>query len=121
MPAAITIHTAGTTAEDVCAVARDRATVTISPSALSAVAESRAVVERLAAGETPSYGISTGFGALAQRHIPLESRVQLQRSLIRSHAAGMGPLVEEEVVPRADVSTPEDAVLRTYRCSAGGA
>ncbi len=49
-------------------------------------------------GDVPVYGISTGFGALANRHIPVEDRVQLQRSLIRSHAAGMGPAVEREVV-----------------------
>jgi len=44
------------------------------------------------------YGISTGFGALANRHIDPRDRVQLQKSLIRSHAAGMGPFVEREVV-----------------------
>ncbi|NYM97127.1 histidine ammonia-lyase, partial [Salmonella enterica subsp. enterica serovar Typhimurium] len=43
-------------------------------------------------------GVSTGFGALADKHIPLESRAQLQKSLIRSHSAGMGPVVEREVV-----------------------
>ena len=42
--------------------------------------------------------MSTGFGALASRHIPRESRTQLQRSLIRSHAAGSGQEVEREVV-----------------------
>jgi histidine ammonia-lyase len=42
--------------------------------------------------------VSTGFGALANRHIPVELRTQLQRSLIRSHAAGSGPEVEREVV-----------------------
>ena len=52
----------------------------------------------LAAAPTPAYGISTGFGALATRHIDPELRAALQRSLIRSHAAGMGPLVEPEVV-----------------------
>ena len=46
----------------------------------------------------PHYGISTGFGALATKHIPPEQRAQLQRSLIRSHAAGCGPEVEREVV-----------------------
>jgi histidine ammonia-lyase len=56
------------------------------------------VVEELAAAPTPAYGISTGFGALATRHIPTELREQLQRSLIRSHAAGSGPEVEREVV-----------------------
>ena len=47
---------------------------------------------------SPHYGISTGFGALATTHIPPERRAQLQRSLIRSHAAGSGPEVEREVV-----------------------
>ena len=47
---------------------------------------------------SPHYGISTGFGALATRHIPVERRDRLQRSLIRSHAAGSGPEVEREVV-----------------------
>lgn len=46
----------------------------------------------------PHYGISTGFGALATTHIPADRRAQLQRSLIRSHAAGAGPEVEREVV-----------------------
>ena len=46
----------------------------------------------------PHYGVSTGFGALATRHIAPELRTQLQRSLVRSHAAGSGPEVEREVV-----------------------
>ncbi len=45
----------------------------------------------LAESDTPSYGVSTGFGALATRHIDPELRAQLQRSLIRSHAAGQRP------------------------------
>ncbi|MCX6462922.1 MAG: histidine ammonia-lyase, partial [Pseudonocardiales bacterium] len=55
-------------------------------------------VEALADDVLPHYGVSTGFGALATRHIPVERRAQLQRSLIRSHAAGTGPEVEREVV-----------------------
>ena len=46
----------------------------------------------------PHYGVSTGFGALATRHIPTELRAQLQRSLVRTHAAGSGAEVEREVV-----------------------
>ena len=49
---------------------------------------SRAVIEALANDDAPHYGVSTGFGALATRHIPVELRTRLQRSLIRSHAAG---------------------------------
>ena len=72
--------------------------MTISPEALDAVAKVRAHIDDLAHSEVPAYGISTGFGALANRHIPNELRTQLQKSLIRSHAAGMGPAVEREVV-----------------------
>src|SRR5690349_11226372 len=74
---------------DVVAVARGDA---------DAVAASRVHIEALAEQPTPVYGVSTGFGALATRHIPHEMRTQLQRSLIRSHAAGTGAEVEREVV-----------------------
>ena len=56
------------------------------------------MIDALAADTTPHYGVSTGFGALATRHIPTDKRIQLQRSLIRSHAAGSGPEVDKEVV-----------------------
>jgi len=82
----------------VVAVARDGAPVELTKESLHAMAASRSVVEELAAAPTPAYGISTGFGALATRHIPTEMRAQLQRSLVRSHAAGSGPEVEREVV-----------------------
>ncbi len=83
---------------DVVAVARDGASVMLGDDAVTAVESARAAVEKLAAAPTPAYGISTGFGALATRHIPTEMRAQLQRSLVRSHAAGSGPEVEREVV-----------------------
>lgn len=83
---------------DVVAVARHNAPITIAESALAEVARTRARVEKLANNPTPVYGISTGFGALASRHIPTEMRAQLQRSLVASHAAGSGPEVEREVV-----------------------
>ncbi|RLV48400.1 histidine ammonia-lyase [Nocardioides mangrovicus] len=84
--------------DDVVAVARDGAPVVVGDDALTALARARQAVEELAAAPTPAYGISTGFGALATRHIPTEMREQLQRSLVRSHAAGSGPEVEREVV-----------------------
>jgi histidine ammonia-lyase len=83
---------------DVVAVARHGARVVVAPEALEEVRRSRAVVEALANDTVPHYGVSTGFGALATRHIPHELRRQLQRSLVRSHAAGTGPEVEDEVV-----------------------
>ncbi|MCX9193376.1 histidine ammonia-lyase [Carbonactinospora thermoautotrophica] len=86
------------TEDEILAVARRDAPVRLTEEALAAMAASRAQVEALAASPTPAYGVSTGFGALATRHIPAELRAQLQRSLIRSHAAGSGPEVEREVV-----------------------
>ena len=84
--------------EDLIHVARGGAAVSLTDDARAAIDRARAVVETLAAAETPTYGVSTGFGALATRHIPTEMRAQLQRSLVRSHAAGSGPEVEREVV-----------------------
>ncbi|GAA5120992.1 histidine ammonia-lyase [Pseudonocardia adelaidensis] len=86
------------TMREVVAVARDGVPVALSAEALAEIAASRKVVESLADDAEPHYGVSTGFGALAVRHIPVERRVQLQRSLVRSHAAGNGPEVEREVV-----------------------
>lgn len=83
---------------DVVAVARGGAPVELTSEARAAIERARTVVDRLAEEPTPAYGISTGFGALATRHIPTEMRAQLQRSLVRSHAAGSGPEVEREVV-----------------------
>jgi len=85
-------------ADDVVAVARHGAPVVLAPEALAEIERSRAVVEALADDARAHYGVSTGFGALATRHIPTELRAQLQRSLVRSHAAGSGPEVEREVV-----------------------
>ena len=83
--------------DDVLAVARDGAAVELGEDAVAAIKRAREAVEQLAAAPTPAYGISTGFGALATRHIPADKRAELQRSLVRSHAAGSGPEVEREV------------------------
>jgi len=82
---------------DLVRVARYDALVELGPDAQAAIDRARAVVDTLAASATGVYGISTGFGALATRYIPAERRVQLQKSLVRSHAAGSGPEVEREV------------------------
>ncbi|GAA1132355.1 histidine ammonia-lyase [Microbacterium natoriense] len=82
---------------DVVAVARYGAPVVIAPEALARVAETRTVIDGLAADPNPHYGVSTGFGALATTFIAPERRLQLQASLIRSHAAGTGAEIEREV------------------------
>jgi histidine ammonia-lyase len=94
----VEVGTGPVSERDVVAVARHGASVDVTRDALAAMATSREVIERLAHDVEPHYGISTGFGALATTHIPPARRTQLQRSLIRSHAAGSGPEVEREVV-----------------------
>ena len=98
MHPAIPVGTGPLAPEDVVAVARDGRPVRLTDESVAAMERARTVVDDLAAASTPAYGISTGFGALATRHIPEEKRAQLQRSLVRSHAAGSGPEVEREVV-----------------------
>ncbi|MGH8890545.1 MAG: histidine ammonia-lyase [Acidothermaceae bacterium] len=83
---------------EVASVARHDARVVINPDAVSRIAASRSHVDALAERGEPVYGVSTGFGALANRHIAPELRAQLQRSVVRSHAAGSGAEVEREVV-----------------------
>lgn len=94
----VRLATSGTTMANVVAVARYDARVELTEEARERVAEIRRHIDSLAASEVPVYGISTGFGALATKYIPQEKRTQLQKSLIRSHAAGTGPAVEREVV-----------------------
>lgn len=94
----ITVGIGPLTIEEVVAVARYGATVDIDPDALAAVENTRQRIEDLASNPVPVYGVSTGFGALARRYVPEELRRQLQRSLVRSHAAGSGPEVETEVI-----------------------
>jgi len=84
--------------DEVVAVARLDARVVIDSGALEAMAATRAIIEGLADDVEPHYGVSTGFGALATTHIPVAKRAELQRSLVRSHAASSGPEVEREVV-----------------------
>lgn len=86
------------TFEQIIDVARNNATVSLSEESLAEIAKSAERIRELANFEKPVYGVSTGFGALASKHVPLDQRKNLQRSLIRSHAAGSGPEVEREVV-----------------------
>ncbi|WP_425264069.1 aromatic amino acid lyase, partial [Streptomyces silaceus] len=94
----VALGTSGTTASDVIAVARGNARIELTAEARTALAAAREIVDALAAKPEPVYGVSTGFGALATRHIGPDLRAQLQRNIVRSHAAGMGPRVEREVV-----------------------
>jgi histidine ammonia-lyase len=98
LPTTVTVGAGPLTIDEVVAVARHGASISLDPAALDEVAAGRAIVDALAADPEPHYGISTGFGALATTYIAADRRAQLQASLIRSHAAGSGAEVEREVV-----------------------
>ena len=73
-------------------------TVTLDAGALAAVEQSHAATLRIAAADAPAYGINTGFGLLANTRIPPAQRTLLQRNIILSHSAGVGPLLEDSIV-----------------------
>lgn len=98
MPAPVVLGPQGLSIQDVVDVARRGARVELSEDAVAAMAATRSHVAAMAASKEPVYGISTGFGGLATTHIPPDRRDRIQRSLIASHAAGMGRPVEPEVV-----------------------
>jgi len=92
-------------------IARHSRRVELSPDALRKVHAARACVEsRVQSGET-FYGINTGFGALANIKIPSDHLRELQVNLIRSHACGVGPRLETEVV-RAIMALRLQTMLR---------
>jgi histidine ammonia-lyase len=84
--------------EEVVAVARDREAVDVNPDVDEQMLPARHVVKSAVADGATVYGVTTGFGALARTRIPPEASAQLQHALVLSHAAGMGDLVEAEVV-----------------------
>lgn len=92
------ISPAPLTAQDLLEVSRLNRPIELAESAVAAMETSRAVIDSLIHDERPHYGVSTGFGALATMHIPVPMRAQLQRSLIRSHAASSGAEVDREVI-----------------------
>lgn len=94
----VVLRPEGLRRDDVVAVARGGADVELSAEAIAVMTATRFHVDAMAAGGDPVYGVSTGFGGLATTHIPSEQRARLQRSLIASHAAGLGEPVEAEVV-----------------------
>jgi histidine ammonia-lyase len=84
--------------EDVLAVARGRARVRVDDGAVKQMDRAREHVDVHLGGDRPVYGLTTGFGALADVRIRPEDLAKLQRNLIRSHAAGAGELLPDEVV-----------------------
>jgi histidine ammonia-lyase len=86
------------TISETCAIAGGRTQVALAPTAIKQMNASRALIDRLAAGEEPIYAVNTGVGLLADKRIPRNQLDQLQRNVIRSHAVGVGEPLAREVV-----------------------
>ncbi|MGQ0508180.1 MAG: histidine ammonia-lyase [Myxococcaceae bacterium] len=95
------------TLEQVREIAFNRVQVELTEESVRQVKASRDLVEKVAAGDAPSYGINTGFGTLAEVRIDKKDLRELQRNLILSHAAGVG----------APLSVPEARALLLLRCN----
>lgn len=96
--APILLQDNGVDATTVIEVARRDRSVALGDAARAALQRGADVVAGLADRDEPVYGVSTGFGALANTVIPTGRSAELQLALVRSHAAGMGPPLEREVV-----------------------
>ena len=100
---AVSIDGKHLTLESIEAVAVGGAPISITPEARARVGAARAVVEEAVAQGALVYGVTTGFGRLANVRVDPADAVQLQRNLVRSHAAGTGPPLREELVRAAGV------------------
>jgi len=96
------------TFEQLYAVSLRQESVSLSPTAITRIEASRAVVDRLVAHNETAYGINTGFGKLASVRISAEQVRQLQFNLVRSHACGVG----------APLSIPETRAMMLLRANA---
>ncbi|HYL70649.1 MAG TPA: histidine ammonia-lyase [Candidatus Dormibacteraeota bacterium] len=94
----VTLRGGGLAEAQVVAVARHGEKVALSPVARTRMDRSRTRAERASSSREPVYGVSTGFGALAGTRVAPLRQPELQLALIRSHAAGVGPPVDVEVV-----------------------
>jgi histidine ammonia-lyase len=96
-PSQIIIQGQALTMGEVVAVARHLATVTLGNDAEQRIQEARVIIDKIADEGKKIYGVTTGFGHLSKVRIPSEQFVDLQHNLLRSHAAGVGEPLTEDV------------------------
>ncbi len=79
-------------------ISRSPVNLSLDPHAFDAIDKSTQVVDRIIAEDRTVYGINTGFGLLANTRIAPEDLETLQRSIVLSHAAGIGEFMSDETV-----------------------
>ena len=95
---AIRIDGDNLTLEEFDRVARLGKRVELAPAAEEKIRNCRRVLEEFIHADRPYYGINTGFGALAHRRIEKKDLKKLQKNLIQSHTAGVGPPLPADIV-----------------------
>lgn len=101
------------TLEDLEAIAKNRTNVKLSHQAIKQLNKSRAVVEEMLETRQVVYGITTGFGKFKDVYIAPEDSLALQRNFLFSHAAGVGRLLDREIV-RATVALRANALAKGF-------
>src|ERR1700694_1169472 len=97
LPSHVTINGQALTLSEVVAVARHYAPVTLGNDSIESITAARAVIETIATEERKVYGVTTGFGHLSRVRIKHDQLTELQHNLLRSHSAGVGEPLSEEV------------------------
>ncbi|MGW2964100.1 tyrosine 2,3-aminomutase [Streptomyces sp. NPDC001220] len=92
------------TIDDLYAVAVAREEVELDVAQLKVVSETCDRLQRWGAEGHPIYGVTTGFGEMVFMRIPARFEKPLQENLLRTHAAGGGPLFADELVRAIQVS-----------------
>ena len=113
MSASVVIDGNSLRIEDVVAVARGTASVSLAPAARERARAARRVVDDLVARNEVAYGVTTGFGKLSEIAIPVDRLADLQVNLVRSHAAGVGALLPEREV-RAMMLLRANVIAKGY-------
>jgi len=98
LPGEVIIRGQELSSSEVLAVSRRYAPVTLAPSSLTRIKAARRVIDRMAEEGRKVYGVTTGFGHLSRVPIPRGQLPDLQHNLLRSHAAGVGEPLSEDVV-----------------------
>ena len=97
LPTHVMIDGQALSSAQVLAVARHSIKVTLGSQSISRIQAARLVIDTLADQDQKVYGVTTGFGHLSRVRIPHEQLQDLQHNLLRSHAAGVGEPLSEEV------------------------
>lgn len=97
-PPSVAIDGSALGAAQVADVARRAAPVSITPEGERRMVAAREALDGVMSDGEAHYGINTGFGSLSRQRIDDADLRDLQRNLVRSHAAGVGESLPEDVV-----------------------